>query len=106
MNNAEAVNAVDALEKEIAAVDRRFLAGELNSFGKDEELVLQRFQVCLILLCLFDMLCFCTYVQNSLFFFVAWFFSFVFTFLFSHFVFTFFHICLTCVFSGIAKTSG
>ncbi len=44
MNNSEAVNAVDALEKEIAAVDRRFGAGELNSFGKDEELVLQRFQ--------------------------------------------------------------
>lgn len=40
----EAVNAVDALEKEIALVDRRFAAGELNSFGKDEELVLQRFQ--------------------------------------------------------------
>lgn len=44
MNNTEAINAVDALEKEIAAVDRRFGAGELNSFGKDEELVLQRFQ--------------------------------------------------------------
>ena len=44
MGNPEAVNAVTALESEIAAVEARFKAGELNSFGKSEELVLQRFQ--------------------------------------------------------------
>lgn len=44
MGNADAVSAIDALEKEIAAVDRRFGSGELNSFGTSEEVVLQRFQ--------------------------------------------------------------
>ena len=44
MTNNDAVNAVDALEQEIAAIDRRFGSGELNSFGTREEVVLQRFQ--------------------------------------------------------------
>jgi hypothetical protein len=44
MGTSDAVNAINSLEREIAAIDERFARGELNSFGQSEEVVLQRFQ--------------------------------------------------------------